>query len=183
MICARCLASGLKYFFDVGLAESLAQIVVDGFGATLPARLQDFLSAESLAIESEIFVQERRGKMATRWSAPDASAGTSFQSGEAFFVERLAHRLKEAGRADIQRRERRHSDLGEINLPLEFGSDLLEVLRWSSCGQRLSDRGVRRASWNPWPAPVSIRITVCASLAAVSGLSPRSSNIFCTCAR
>ena len=35
--------------------------------------------------------------------------------------------LKKAGDADVQRRQRRHSDLGEINLPVKLGRDLFQL--------------------------------------------------------
>ena len=53
-------------------------------------------------------------------------AQVSLPVGQTFLFESLVHRLEEAGRADVQRRERGHADLGEIDLPVELGGELLQ---------------------------------------------------------
>ena len=86
ILCARCLASGLKFLFHIDLAQSFAEIVVHITDATLPSWLELLRSLQGLAVEIKVGVheigrQERRiriDKMPAQISLP---ARQGFRSG------------------------------------------------------------------------------------------------------
>src|SRR5205807_7696689 len=94
--------------------------------APLPARAQLLLALQGFAIKGEILVHKWGGEKGGV-GVDEVPSKISLPVGQALLLEGLVQGFEEIRRVDVQRRKRRQSDLGEINIPAKLGCELVQL--------------------------------------------------------